>query len=201
MLGGILGSPTDHHAAPYSMTEEFLSAHRPHPLIPDEVTVRDHTGGRPRGHRLRRHAGRDHPQRGSTSGPSTFCVTASGASRAPARQMLRKRRLLPSGSSPEGTRGTPRCSRTCTTEGSTGLFTTGHRPEVHPAEGLERDDRNSMVTVLLRHHPRGLRRTGAQRGRCGRLQNRESRRRDREEEDVPTRVSARRDAPRWWRRW
>ncbi|MFJ3925283.1 peroxidase family protein [Streptomyces sp. NPDC090022] len=45
LLSGILGSPTDHHAAPYSMTEEFVSAYRMHPLIPDELAVRDHCGG------------------------------------------------------------------------------------------------------------------------------------------------------------
>ncbi len=45
LLSGILGSPTDHHAAPFSMTEEFVSAYRLHPLIPDEVTVRDHRAG------------------------------------------------------------------------------------------------------------------------------------------------------------
>ncbi|MDX2390776.1 thiamine pyrophosphate-binding protein [Streptomyces sp. DK15] len=44
-LGGILGSRTEHHAAPFSMTEEFVSAYRLHPLIPDEITVRDHRRG------------------------------------------------------------------------------------------------------------------------------------------------------------
>ncbi|MFI1018297.1 peroxidase family protein [Streptomyces sp. NPDC020965] len=44
-LSGILGSPTDHHAAPFSMTEEFVSAYRLHPLIPDEITIRDHRRG------------------------------------------------------------------------------------------------------------------------------------------------------------
>lgn len=35
-LSGIVGSPTDHHAAPYSMTEEFVAVYRMHPLMPDE---------------------------------------------------------------------------------------------------------------------------------------------------------------------
>jgi hypothetical protein len=35
MLSGILGSPTDHHAAPFSLTEEFVAVYRMHPLIPD----------------------------------------------------------------------------------------------------------------------------------------------------------------------
>lgn len=40
ILGGILGSPADHHAAPYSLTEEFVAVYRMHPLIPDEVVFR-----------------------------------------------------------------------------------------------------------------------------------------------------------------
>ena len=37
LLSGIMGSPTDHHSAPYSLTEEFVSVYRMHPLIPDKV--------------------------------------------------------------------------------------------------------------------------------------------------------------------
>ncbi|MBE9128543.1 MULTISPECIES: peroxidase family protein [unclassified Coleofasciculus] len=36
LLSGIIGSPTDHHAASYSLTEEFVSVYRMHPLMPDE---------------------------------------------------------------------------------------------------------------------------------------------------------------------
>ncbi|HEY4621376.1 MAG TPA: peroxidase family protein, partial [Gaiellaceae bacterium] len=39
---GILGSPTDHHGAPYSLTEEFVAVYRMHPLIADEYTFRSH---------------------------------------------------------------------------------------------------------------------------------------------------------------
>ena len=42
LLGGIVGSKADHHAAPYSLTEEFVSVYRMHPLIPDEVVFRSH---------------------------------------------------------------------------------------------------------------------------------------------------------------
>jgi Animal haem peroxidase len=35
-LSGILGSSTDHHAAPFSLTEEFVSVYRMHPLIADD---------------------------------------------------------------------------------------------------------------------------------------------------------------------
>jgi hypothetical protein len=42
LLGGIVGSQADHHAAPYSLTEEFVSVYRMHPLIPDEVVFRSH---------------------------------------------------------------------------------------------------------------------------------------------------------------
>ncbi|HUE88362.1 MAG TPA: peroxidase family protein [Vicinamibacterales bacterium] len=40
ILGGIVGSSADHHAAPYSLTEEFVAVYRMHPLIPDEVIFR-----------------------------------------------------------------------------------------------------------------------------------------------------------------
>jgi hypothetical protein len=36
LLSGIVGSSTDHHTAPYYLTEEFVSVYRLHPLIPDE---------------------------------------------------------------------------------------------------------------------------------------------------------------------
>ncbi len=35
-LSGVVGSSTDHHAAPFSLTEEFVSVYRMHPLIPDD---------------------------------------------------------------------------------------------------------------------------------------------------------------------
>jgi len=40
ILGGIPGSHADHHSAPYSLTEEFVSVYRMHPLIPDQFTFR-----------------------------------------------------------------------------------------------------------------------------------------------------------------
>jgi hypothetical protein len=40
ILGGVLGSTADHHAAPYSLTEEFVAVYRMHPLMPDEITFR-----------------------------------------------------------------------------------------------------------------------------------------------------------------
>jgi hypothetical protein len=36
VLSGIIGSATDHHGAPFSLTEEFVSVYRMHPLIPDD---------------------------------------------------------------------------------------------------------------------------------------------------------------------
>jgi hypothetical protein len=42
-FGGIPGSPTDHHGTPYSLTEEFVSVYRMHPLIPDDYTIRSAT--------------------------------------------------------------------------------------------------------------------------------------------------------------
>ncbi len=40
LITGIPGSPTDHHAAPYSLTEEFTAVYRMHPLIPDDYALR-----------------------------------------------------------------------------------------------------------------------------------------------------------------
>jgi hypothetical protein len=40
LLGGIVGSTADHHAAPYSLTEEFVAVYRMHPLIPDDLVFR-----------------------------------------------------------------------------------------------------------------------------------------------------------------
>ena len=46
LLGGIVGSRADHHTAPYSLTEEFVSVYRMHPLIPDEYAFHSAvTGG------------------------------------------------------------------------------------------------------------------------------------------------------------
>jgi hypothetical protein len=36
IVSGIPGSPTAHHAAPYSITEDFVTVYRMHPLIPDD---------------------------------------------------------------------------------------------------------------------------------------------------------------------
>jgi Animal haem peroxidase len=47
VLSGIPGSPTDHHTAPYSLTEEFVGVYRMHPLIPDEYEFRSLDGGAP----------------------------------------------------------------------------------------------------------------------------------------------------------
>jgi Animal haem peroxidase len=40
VLSGIPGSPTNHHAAPYSLTEEFVAVYRMHPLLPDDYAFR-----------------------------------------------------------------------------------------------------------------------------------------------------------------
>jgi hypothetical protein len=44
LVSGIPGSPTAHHAAPYSITEDFVAVYRMHPLIPDEYAMRDLDG-------------------------------------------------------------------------------------------------------------------------------------------------------------
>jgi hypothetical protein len=45
LLGGIPGSPTDHHSAPYSLTEEFVSVYRMHPLMPDDYVLHSAANG------------------------------------------------------------------------------------------------------------------------------------------------------------
>ena len=45
LLAGIPGSPTDHHTAPYSLTEEFVSVYRMHPLLPDDYVLRSASSG------------------------------------------------------------------------------------------------------------------------------------------------------------
>ena len=35
-VSGVLGSATDHHSAPYSITEDFVTVYRMHPLVPDD---------------------------------------------------------------------------------------------------------------------------------------------------------------------
>src|SRR5262249_27032612 len=40
LIIGIPGSPTNHHSAPYSLTEEFVAVYRMHPLIRDEYSFR-----------------------------------------------------------------------------------------------------------------------------------------------------------------
>jgi hypothetical protein len=45
MIGGVVGSEQAHHAAPYSITEEFVSVYRLHPLLPDDYAIRDHRNG------------------------------------------------------------------------------------------------------------------------------------------------------------
>ncbi len=47
LLTGIPRSPTVHHAAPYSLTEEFTAVYRMHPLIPDDYSFRSAMGDRP----------------------------------------------------------------------------------------------------------------------------------------------------------
>jgi len=42
LLSGIPGSPAEHHAAPYAMTEEFTAVYRMHSLMPDAFSFRRH---------------------------------------------------------------------------------------------------------------------------------------------------------------
>ena len=46
LVGGIIGSQAAHHAAPYSLTEEFVAVYRMHPLMPDTFDFRSLATGR-----------------------------------------------------------------------------------------------------------------------------------------------------------
>ena len=46
LLSGIPGSPTDHHGAPYCLTEEFGSVYRLHSLMPDDYEIRSVKDGK-----------------------------------------------------------------------------------------------------------------------------------------------------------
>ncbi|MGH9309904.1 MAG: peroxidase family protein [Vicinamibacterales bacterium] len=46
LLRGIVGSPADHHGAPYALTEEFVSVYRMHPLMPDDYAFHSAVTGR-----------------------------------------------------------------------------------------------------------------------------------------------------------
>jgi hypothetical protein len=44
VVSGIPGSDTNHHAAPYAITEDFVTVYRMHPLIPDDYVIRHLSG-------------------------------------------------------------------------------------------------------------------------------------------------------------
>ena len=45
VIGGIPSTPTDHHGAPYAMTEEFTAVYRLHALLPDDYAFRSAADG------------------------------------------------------------------------------------------------------------------------------------------------------------
>jgi len=47
IVRGVPGTPSNHHAAPYSLTEEFVAVYRMHPLIRDEYSFRRIAGDAP----------------------------------------------------------------------------------------------------------------------------------------------------------
>ena len=46
VISGIPGSDTNHHGAPYSLTEEFVAVYRMHPLLPESINFRSLRGDR-----------------------------------------------------------------------------------------------------------------------------------------------------------
>ena len=47
VVSGIPGSPTNHHTAPYAITEEFVAVYRMHPLLPDDYSFHSALDGSP----------------------------------------------------------------------------------------------------------------------------------------------------------
>ncbi|MGH6945083.1 MAG: peroxidase family protein, partial [Geminicoccaceae bacterium] len=47
VIGGIPGSPAEHHGTAYAMTEEFVAVYRMHPLLPDDFSFRTLESDRP----------------------------------------------------------------------------------------------------------------------------------------------------------
>jgi hypothetical protein len=47
VVSGIPGSETEHYGVPFSLTEEFASVYRMHPLLPDDFDIRSVDGDRP----------------------------------------------------------------------------------------------------------------------------------------------------------
>jgi hypothetical protein len=47
VISGIPGAETEHYGVPFSLTEEFTSVYRMHPLMPDDFDIRDVDGDRP----------------------------------------------------------------------------------------------------------------------------------------------------------
>jgi hypothetical protein len=48
---GIPATRPDHHGVPFSLTEDFVSVYRMHPLLPDDYLLYDHRTGKPTGRR------------------------------------------------------------------------------------------------------------------------------------------------------
>jgi len=48
VFSGIPGSDTNHHGAPYAITQEFVSVYRLHPLMPEDIIFRSVKNDRPR---------------------------------------------------------------------------------------------------------------------------------------------------------
>ncbi|HEY4605608.1 MAG TPA: hypothetical protein VIH08_14865, partial [Blastococcus sp.] len=42
---GIPATKPDHHRVPFSLTEDFVTVYRMHPLIPDDFEIADHRSG------------------------------------------------------------------------------------------------------------------------------------------------------------
>jgi len=80
ILRGIPGTATNHHAAPYSLTEEFVSVYRMHPLIRDEYSFRRAAGDAEFATRDFAEVADVHGNELLQEAPLTTCSTRSGRS-------------------------------------------------------------------------------------------------------------------------
>ncbi len=140
----------DHHGAPYSLTEDFVTVYRLHPLLPDEYLFVDHRTGELLGERtLPRHPGRDDRRRDARARPARTRSTRS-ASRTPARSRCTTTRAsLRALRARRRGRSTSRSSTSCapaaaacraTTTSASGL----HKPRMTRWEELCTDDPESV---------------------------------------------------------
>src|SRR5205085_860787 len=145
MIGGIVGSQQEHHGAPYSITEDFVSVYRLHPLQPDDYAIRDHRNGQ-----LIAEIDFD-PIQGHGTRPTIDDYD--GDIDAVDLQVGLLGEPLPPGFRFRDTAFRIFILMASRRLKSDRFFTNDYNPDVYTPEGIEWAESNTMVDVLLRHHP------------------------------------------------